>query len=249
MRKMTRWMMAVCMAAPVVVLAETEEQIHFIDLIRQGGWAMIPLGLLSLAMITFIVQNFVSLRTKGLLRPDLMPEFLDLLVERKVRPALEHCREKPSMFTIVLGAGLERCMKDDVDYDKVKESVEEATIEQMSALMKPIDYLSIIGAIAPMLGLLGTVSGMIRAFHTMGTQGMGRPELLAANIGEALITTATGLIIAIPAMLFFFYFKKGFNKTLATLGRNIGYLFDALETGEMPLAFQDLSSEGAKDSE
>jgi biopolymer transport protein ExbB/TolQ len=72
---------------------------------------------------------------------------------------------------------------------------------------------------------------------------MGKPELLAANIGEALITTAAGLIIAIPAMLFYFYFKKGFNKTLATLGRNLGFLFDALQTGEMPLAFQDLSSE------
>jgi hypothetical protein len=57
------------------------------------------------------------------------------------------------------------------------------------------------------------------------------------------MTTATGLVIAIPAMLFFFYFKKGFNKTLATLGRNLGFLFDALETGEMPLAFEDLSSE------
>jgi biopolymer transport protein ExbB len=113
----------------------------------------------------------------------------------------------------------------------------------MAYLMKPIDFLSIIGAISPMVGLLGTVSGMIKAFQTMGSQGMGKPELLAGNIGEALITTATGLIVAIPAMLFFFYFKKGFNKTLATLGRNIGFLFDALKKGKMPLAFQDLSAE------
>ena len=69
---------------------------------------------------------------------------------------------------------------------------------------------------------------------------MGKPEILAGNIGEALITTATGLIIAIPAMAFFFYFKKRFDKTLATLGRNLSYLFDALETGEKPLTFMDV---------
>ena len=93
-----------------------------------------------------------------------------------------------------------------------------------------------------MLGLLGTVSGMIKAFHTMGTTGMGKPELLAANIGEALITTAAGLIIAIPAMFFFFFFKKGFQKTLASLGRNVGFLFDALESRKMPVAYMDLEA-------
>ena len=99
----------------------------------------------------------------------------------------------------------------------MKESIEEATLEQSAALTKSIDYLSIIGASAPMLGLLGTVSGMIKAFQTMGTTGMGKPELLAANIGEALITTATGLIIAIPAMFFFFIIRK--VKNSVTLGR------------------------------
>ena len=76
----------------------------------------------------------------------------------------------------------------------------------------------------------------------MGTQGMGKPELLAANIGEALITTATGLVIAIPAMFFFFLFKKGFQKTLATLGRNVGFLFDALESGKTPVSFMDIET-------
>ena len=128
------------------------------------------------------------------------------------------------------------------DFNKVKESVEEASVEQLSKLMKPIDYLSIIGASAPMLGLLGTVSGMIKAFHTMGSGGMGDPAKLAENIGEALITTAPGLIIAIPAMFFFFFFKKGFQKTLATLGRNVGFLFDALESGKMPVAYMDLEA-------
>ena len=245
MKKSTSWIVLLIVSLASLVFAQEAgaepEKITFLNLLIVGGWAMIPLGMLSFAMVVFIVQNFISLREKTLLQKNLLPELLQMMVKGEVRKALELCREKPSMFSIVFGAGLERCFKDTVDYEKVKESVEEASVEQMTQLMKPIDFLSIIGAIAPMLGLLGTVSGMIKAFHTMGSQGMGKPELLAANIGEALITTATGLIIAIPAMLFFFYFKKGFNKTLATLGRNIGFLFDALETREIPLAFQDLS--------
>jgi len=256
MKKSTAWMMIVFWMAALAAPAQTAaaasatapDKVTFLQLIMQGGWTMIPLGALSVAMIFFIVQNFISLREKTLLRKEMMPDFLQRMVKGEVRPALEICRENPSMFTLVFGAGLERCMKAEIDFNKVKESVEEASVEQMTFLMKPIDYLSIIGAIAPMLGLLGTVSGMIKAFQTMGTQGMGKPELLAGNIGEALITTATGLIIAIPAMLFFFYFKKGFNKTLATLGRNLGFLFDALETREMPLAFEDLSSEVLADA-
>ena len=144
------------------------------------------------------------------------------------------------MFTNTFSAGLERCMKGEVEFVKVHEAAEEASVEQMTILQKPIDYLSIIGATSPMLGLLGTVMGMIKAFQTMGSQGMGDPAKLAANIGEALITTAAGLIIAIPAMAFYFYFRKRFDKTLATLGRNLSYLFDALESGERPLTFLDV---------
>lgn len=222
--------------------ALTKENATLLELIVTGGWAMIPLGILSFAMGVFVIQNFISLRPKTLLHTEMMPELIEMMLQKKVREALIYCRKNPSMFTNTFGAGLERVLDGVTDFDKVNESVSEASVEQTSRLMKPIDYLSIIGATAPMLGLLGTVSGMIKAFQTMGSQGMGKPELLAANIGEALITTATGLIIAIPAMFFFFSFKKGFGKTLATLGRNIGYLFDALETGKRPASFLDLEA-------
>lgn len=227
------------------------QQITLISMIKTGGWAMWPLGGFSFFMVTLIVQNFVSLRPKTLLHSEQMPELLDMMLEKRCKTALIYCREHPSMFANTFGAGLERCLdgEEEIDFQKVKDSVEEASLEQMSKLMKPIDYLSIIGASAPMLGLLGTVSGMIKAFNTMGAKGMGKPEELAANIGEALITTATGLIIAIPAMFFFFFFKKGFQKTLATLGRNIGFLFDALQTGKKPVSFMDVETLKAMDGE
>lgn len=227
------------------------EKTSLISLIQTGGWAMWPLGVFSFAMTVFVIQNFISLREKTLLHTEMMPDLIEMMLGKKVKTALIYCRKHPSMFTNAFGAGLERCLdgEAEINFFKVKESVEEASIEQMSKLMKPIDLLSIIGASSPMVGLLGTVSGMIKAFHTMGAQGMGKPELLAANIGEALITTATGLIIAIPAMFFYFLFKKGFQKTLATLGRNIGFLFDALETGKKPVSFLTLEDLEALEGE
>jgi len=231
--------------------ADLAEKTNLVQLIKTGGWAMWPLGAFSFTMTVLVIQNFLSLRTKTLLHTEQMPELLEMMLGKKVKTALIYCRKHPSMFANAFGAGLERCLdgEEEINFNKVRESVEEASVEQMSKLMKPIDLLSIIGASSPMVGLLGTVSGMIKAFHTMGSQGMGKPELLAANIGEALITTATGLVIAIPAMFFFFYFKKGFQKTLATLGRNIGFLFDALESGKKPVSFMDLETLEQMDGE
>jgi len=230
--------------AAAAASADVAEKISLWGLVKQGGWAMWPLGAFSFFMVALVIQNFIALRPKTLLHNEMMPDLLEYMLKDKVKTALVYCRKHPSMFTNTFGAGLERCLdvEGKYDFDKVKESVEEASVEQLSKLMKPIDYLSIIGASAPMLGLLGTVSGMIKAFHTMGTGGMGDPSKLASNIGEALVTTATGLIIAIPAMFFFFFFKKGFQKTLATLGRNVGFLFDALESGKMPVAYMNLEA-------
>jgi biopolymer transport protein ExbB len=209
------------------------------QMIKQGGWSMIPLGLMSVGMVYFIVQNGLGLREKVLLRPDLIPEFIQLMKDRKIVEAHSLCKENETLLTYVFAAGLERCStKRDFDFGKIKEAIEEASTEEVTTYMKPIDYLSIIGATAPMLGLLGTVSGMIKAFQSIGSQGMGKPEVLAGNIGEALITTATGLIIAIPAMLCYYYFRNSFIKSTATLGRNIGALLDTLETGELPLGFE-----------
>ncbi len=210
------------------------------QMIKQGGWSMWPLGMLSVGMVYFVVQNGLATREKVLLRPDLLPEFIGLMKDRKVVEAHTLCKENETLFTYVFAAGLERCSTTRaIDFAKVKEAIEEASTEEITTYMKPIDYLSIIGAVAPMLGLLGTVSGMIKAFQTIGSQGMGKPEVLAGNIGEALITTATGLIIAIPSMMCYYYFRNNFIKSTATLGRNIGALLDTMETGELPLGFQE----------
>ncbi|MCF7849950.1 MAG: MotA/TolQ/ExbB proton channel family protein [Kiritimatiellales bacterium] len=202
------------------------QNLTFAQLIKQGGVTMIPLGLMSVAMFYFIIRNILLLREKQLLRADLRTEIEEKLARRDVAGVREICQANPSLMTSVLDGGLERISESDEDITHVMEAIEEAGNEQMVTFMKPINYLSIIGGTAPMLGLLGTVSGMIKAFQSIAAGGMGKPEVLAGNIGEALITTATGLIIAIPAMIAYFVFKNNFIKSMSSMGRMVGHFMN-----------------------
>lgn len=206
------------------VQAEAAETVTFGALLKQGGWAMYPLGLFSVAMFYFIIRNLLLLREKSMLRADLKPQIEELMARRDVAGVRELCAANDSLITAVLDAGMER-ISDAHEYDQqyVMEAIEEAGNEQMVVFMKPINFLSIIGGTAPMLGLLGTVSGMIKAFSIIAQGGMGDPGKLAGSIGEALITTATGLVIAIPAMIAYFLFKNSFIKTMSTMGRMVGH--------------------------
>lgn len=199
------------------------EKLTLMQMLREGGWAMWPLGLFSVSMLTLVIRNALLLRPKYLLRADLSEELEAVIKCGDVAAAREICNNNPSLMTSVLDAGLERVDEQDYDPQHVSEAIEEAGNEQMVTFMKSINYLSIIGGTAPMLGLLGTVSGMIKAFQTIAAGGMGKPEVLASNIGEALITTAAGLIIAIPAMIAYFIFKNNFIKHVSTMGRMVSH--------------------------
>jgi biopolymer transport protein ExbB len=206
--------------------AAAVKTVTFAEMWRVGGWCMWPLGLCSIAALFFVIRNILMLRTRNLLRADLKPQIEGLLAVRDLKGVREVCQNNPSLMTSVLDAGLERVSEDDFDPAHVMEAIEEAGNEQMVTFMRPINYLSMIGSVAPMLGLLGTVSGMIKAFQTISAGGMGKPELLAGNIGEALITTAAGLIIAIPAMTAYFVFKNNFIKDMSTMGRMVGHFMN-----------------------
>lgn len=210
-------------AAAKAAGVEQVKQMTFAEMWRVGGWCMWPLGAFSIMMFYFIIRNSMLLRQTVLLRADLKPELEGKLAAGDVQGAREICQANPSLMTSVLDAGLERITENDFDAAHVAEAVEEAGNEQMVSFMKPINYLSVLAGTAPMVGLLGTVSGMIKAFQTIAAGGMGKPELLAGNIGEALITTAAGLIIAIPAMFSYFIFKNNFIKSMSTMGRMISH--------------------------
>ena len=221
-------------AAPAEAVEQTAtESVTLISLLIQGGWAMYPLGLMSMAMIFFVVRNILMLRENTLLRTDLKEDLEAAISRKDVGAARELCAQNPCLMTSVLDAGLERITEQDYDPAHITEAIEEAGNEQMVTFMKPVNYLSIIGGTSPMLGLLGTVSGMIKAFQTIAAGGMGKPELLAGNIGEALITTATGLIIAIPAMIAYFVFKNNFIKHMSTMGRMVSHFMSVYRNARL----------------
>lgn len=203
-----------------------------------GGWCMWPLLACSIVGVGFAIRNYLMLKPKKLLRPELMPPLSDAVRRLDIAQARDICKRNPCLFTNVFDSGLERAESSGLDLAAMEKAMEEASTEQMATYMIPINVVNVVAVVAPMLGLLGTVSGMIKAFFNISLGGMGKPEMLANNIGEALITTEAGLVIAIPAMTAYFLFKTNFIKIVAQVGKNIGRLTDLLRpyiNGEEPL--------------
>ncbi|MCZ7593176.1 MAG: MotA/TolQ/ExbB proton channel family protein [Kiritimatiellae bacterium] len=209
---------------------EAAKSTTLLDLIKVGGWAMWPLGACSFGLITVAVLLVQKINVKKLIPPIPLSEIKkaaqvgDLMVMQNVATA------SPSLFTNSLAAGLRKLNPDDPEGSKetVEGAIGEAVVREESAVAFWVNMLSLITAVSPMIGLLGTVSGMIGAFQKIGQGGMGKPELLAGNIGEALITTATGLIVAIPSMFCFFLFRNNLNKIVQIAEREFTEVLDLL---------------------
>jgi biopolymer transport protein ExbB len=189
-----------------------------------GGWCMWPLGLLCIGAVGLCIWAQMMVTESKVLATDLLPTLQDNLSRLELEQARSLCGGRPCLLTNTLGSGLERISDGVIDIDSMEKAMEAASTQEITAGMKPINYLSIIAQLAPMWGLLGTVSGMIKAFQKIGLGGMGKPELLAGNIGEAMITTAFGLIVGIPAMFGYFFYKGKYMSLVSQLGRILGNL-------------------------
>jgi len=208
---------------------------------KVGGPVMWPIGLCSVLAVGLAVYGFLMYREEKMMRPDLIPGIQDALGRLNIEEALNICNGAPCMLTNVLGAGLRRISDGVLDVGSMEKAMEEASIEETNENMKPLNNLSVASQIAPMLGLLGTVTGMIGAFNKIGMGAMGDPEKLANDIGEAMITTAFGLIVAIPAMFAYFWLKGRYTTNIARMARVLGGLLHHLvaasrraESGQAP---------------
>jgi biopolymer transport protein ExbB len=179
-------------------------------LIRQGGWAMWPLGLCSLAVFALAIHAARETRRMRFIPDALLPQVGEKLEVRKVGEARALLAPDPTVLARVMHHALELAKPElpDANKTRLETGIAERIEHEDNALGQWVNYLNVVATIAPMIGLLGTVSGMIGAFQTIGTGGMGRPELLAGDIGEALITTAAGLIIGIPAMVAYYILRN-----------------------------------------
>lgn len=181
------------------------------DLILQGGWAMYPLGTCSLIMFFLIFYSWRETSRKKFFDAPIVEQATRQVAEGDPASAQKTLTEKGDLLSRALIPSLKKL-------DKGPEKAEGLFVENLEAEENSVNqwvtYLNVIASVAPMIGLLGTVSGMISAFQTIGRQGMGRPELLAGDIGEALITTATGLVIGIPAMIAYFVMRNRLNSAM-----------------------------------
>lgn len=185
--------------------------------VKQGGWAMYPLGILSMSAFALTIYNFIALRKKDFFDDEVANQLGDKLNTLDLPGANALCEEQPSPLTRIVSHGLDSVKGGHVDTELFRQRLEAGSSKELAKPFVVINYLSIIASIAPMVGLLGTVSGMVKAFDSIATVGMGQPEVLAGNISEALITTASGMLVGIPAMFFFFYFKNQYGNLVADM--------------------------------
>jgi len=203
-------------------------QLTFGSMLKSGGWTMWPLGACSLFGIGLVLYNAIVIRPSRMLKPLVIDQVKSAVSDLDIERARNLCAANPAPVTNIIQAGLDRIRGGELHLISIEKGMEEYSLQEVATHLQPINYLSVIATISPMIGLLGTVSGMIKAFQAMALGGMGRPELLADNISEALITTATGLIIGIPVMVAYFYFRNRYTAIIAAINRTCGDVLESL---------------------
>lgn len=178
---------------------------HPMEVLDALGPFLYPLGLTSIIVVWFSIERLVVLRRGRVIPRPFVRRFFDHLEEGKLDPksALKLCEESGSPIAYIFAHGLRKWGKSSVE---VEQAIIDGGERQVSQLRKHLRVLNGASTVAPLLGLLGTVVGMIESFNTIATKSaMGKSEELAAGIGLALLTTAVGLMIAIPALIMYMY--------------------------------------------
>jgi len=170
----------------------------FWSLIQASGTIGYVIILLSLVAVALMIEYALSIRRTMLMPPGFADEVLKMLAQGQAGAAMQKCQNDPSALAQILHAGMTQY---EFGWESIEKSAEAATAEQASRLYRKVEYLNVIGNIAPMIGLLGTVVGMVIAFQQMADSGgYGRATELAGGIYLALITTVEGLLVAIPCL-------------------------------------------------
>lgn len=198
-------------------------------IIQAAGWPIWPLLLASVIALALIVERFVSLQRKKILPPRLYEEALQVAHQRRATPEVVNTLEQNSPLGRVLAAGLRHVvLQPHTTRDAAKEVVEEAGRRVAHHLERYLNALGTIAAVAPLLGLLGTVIGMIEIFGSQSAGGSTNPQQLAHGISIALYNTAFGLIVAIPALIAWRHFRRTVDDYVAELEHRATTYLDAI---------------------
>ena len=188
------------------------------------GIFITPFAILVVGGFTLIIYNGIAIRRKAFVKDDVVQPIMQELQNLNIEGAKALCDQYKLPVTGVLKGGLERIQDDELDIESIEKGLEETSALELAKPFTWINMLNTIGWIAPMIGLLGTVTGMIGAFNVLTESGMGgeSSKQMAGNIGSALWTTASGLVVAIPTLIAYFIYKTKFGTIVAEVNRVAG---------------------------
>jgi len=188
---------------------------NLFSIFLKGGFLMWPILLCSIIGLTVIIDRYIVLRKTKINIPAFMVRIRGLIKKKDISGAISHCMEEKSPVANIVRKGLKKYK---LGHERVKEAIENAGSQEISKLEKGLPILATVAGIAPLLGFLGTVTGMIQAFMTIeDLAGAANPSDLAGGIWEALVTTAFGLMVGIPALAFYNYFLSAVKKTVGEM--------------------------------
>lgn len=205
------------------------EDLNVFDLLAAGGWVMPVIVLCSVIALGISIERSVALNPDRIAPPHLLANVWKQLKAGELDAQRLKALRHGSPLGAILAAGLANRSQ---GRDVMKESIQEAAGHVVHDLERYLNTLGTVAAVAPLLGLLGTVVGMIRVFTEITVQGTGNANALAGGISEALITTAAGLVVAIPALVMHRYFTGKIDTIVVGLEQVSIKLVDALHTGK-----------------
>lgn len=197
-----------------------------LEIVQSGGWLMVPILLCSIVAAAICVERLWTLQRSRIVPKNLLAQIwsavkTDELDSQKLRELRAN-----SPLGQVLAAGVGNAKR---GRDVMKEAMEEAASQVSHDMERYLTSLGIIASISPLIGLLGTVVGMIKVFTALMLEGAGNANVLAGGISQALITTAAGLSVAIPALIFHRFFLRRIDELIVTMEQEAGKLVDILQ--------------------
>ncbi len=223
------------------VVVKQQEGINFLELLFKGGWFMIPLALLSLAVVAISIERFIMLRRERLF-PDELVTHIGMLAQSPggldPREAYKLCQIHPSTASKILRSTLVKVGR---PHSEVETALKESAQREATRLSQLASWLSLAAAVAPLIGLLGTVWGITQAFYDTTNLPLGedRASALGAGIYTALVTTMCGLMIAIPAAIISHYFENKIVTTINDIEEMAHSLLPQLERYEGQIRFSE----------
>jgi biopolymer transport protein ExbB len=199
------------------------------EIVRAGGWMMGPIIIFSVVAAAIILERLWTLQDRRVIPPDLTRRVWQLVEAGKVNDQVIEALRQNSALGKVLATGLAHRHR---SREALMERLEDAGRHVVHELERFLNTLGTIAGVAPLLGLLGTVGGIIKSFNAISAGGMGDPRLLSGGIAQALVTTAAGLMVAIPALIAYRYLRGRVDRIVIEIEKDAISLADALEAAD-----------------